>query len=346
MLRLLVLLPAILLLGSATLCYTEGINILPTDAAGQAKGCSWRGSWHASNLRKGYKGDAATDEVAFNDYADAFKKKMEGILSEETCNDIKWMFWNAAWYTANTRWLYYGDAQKDKERMEKHYDNIVGSGEVSSELASNLKNMGLAAAWYCANTRVGYYGDAKGDKARFDSYSKKIGGKVNLVGMNFFQDRAVILDEPPLVVHKQTLPNYSDLEQKLTFQFTVSDVTTTTFSQDIGFEHSQTVGFSAGFKAFGVSAETKYEASFTFSVGVSLSESFESGQESSYTFELTAAPHSTYTATATVHEAEMQVPYELVFDFDGVRKSLYGIWEGIAVSEAVFHVEKPIPHSA
>ncbi len=338
------LLSTLLLLGSVTLCYTEGINILPTDAAGQVKNCAWRASWHASNARKGYKGDAATDKVAFNDYADAFKKKMDGILSKETCNDIKWMFWNAGWYTANTRWWYYNDAKNDKKNMEKLYNKIVARGEVSRTLASNLKKMGLAAAWYCANTRVGYYSDAKGNKAEFKSYSRKIGGKVKLVEMNFFEDQAAILDEPPVVVHDMELQNPSNFEQKMTFEYTESDVTTTTYTQEIGFEYSQTLGFSAGFEAIGV--EGTYEATFTFSVGVSFSQSFESGKEFSYSFELTGAPHSTYTATASVHKAEMEVPYELVFDFDGVQKSLYGVWEGIAVSKAVFQVFDPIPDSA
>ena len=40
-----------------------------------------------------------------------------------------------------------------------------------------------------------------------------------------------------------------------------------------------------------------------------------------------------------VHEASMEVPYELVFDFgDGKQKSISGVWTGVAVSSATYEI--------
>ena len=36
-----------------------------------------------------------------------------------------------------------------------------------------------------------------------------------------------------------------------------------------------------------------------------------------------------------VHECEMEVPYELVFEFGETKQSLSGIWKGVAVSIAI-----------
>ncbi len=169
------LLSTLFLLGSVTLCYTEGINVLPANIAGDMKSCAWFASWYTSNSRSGNIDDAKNDIAAFYDYANKFKVKSSGLLSEQTCNDIKWMFWNAAWYTANTRWSIYNDAKYDKIRMDKHYDNIVSSGEISESLASDLENMGWAAARYCASLRSGYDNDAQEDLAWFKEFSQKIG---------------------------------------------------------------------------------------------------------------------------------------------------------------------------
>ena len=65
-----------------------------------------------------------------------------------------------------------------------------------------------------------------------------------------------------------------------------------------------------------------------------------SGTTKAYEFPLKVPGQSKYVAKATVHEAEMEVPYELVFDFGGTRKTIEGIWRGVAVSTATYSVDK------
>ena len=117
------------------------MDVLPGDVAEKMKDCAWAAAWHTANTRMGSKGDAAADKVRFNDNADAFKDKAEGIIAGGTCDKIKWMFWDAAWHTANTRKGYTSDAAKDKDKMEANYRAIVASREISEKLAGNIRDM-------------------------------------------------------------------------------------------------------------------------------------------------------------------------------------------------------------
>lgn len=313
------------------------MDAFPADVAEQMKWCAWRASWHCSNTRKGYKGDASTDEVAFNDHADAFKKKSSEFLSAETCDDIKWMFWNAAWHTANTRWNYKKDAKKDKEKVEEHYQNIRRKEELSERLASDLQELGWSAAWYCANTRCGYTEDAKGDKARFESFSQKIAGDVNLVAINFFTDKAKVFSQKPAQLEKTTFHNEGDVEQSRTFRYSHTEGKTSSWSNTLNFKFGVQVTFKAGFFKI---AESEYQLSLEVSNSQTFSGSTSSSVSKEYTFPLKVPGHSTYVAEATVHEAEMDVPYEMIFDFGGQRKSIRGMWHGVATSTAVVSVKK------
>lgn len=148
--------------------------ILPPDAATQMKWCAWRAAWYTANTRVGYHGDAARDRVAFNRHADNFKRMLAGTLSSSTCDHIKWMFWYAAWNTANTRAGYHSDAANDRRRVQQHYNAIISSGEMGTTLAYQIREMGWAAAWYCANTRASYHSDARRDLDRFNDYANRI----------------------------------------------------------------------------------------------------------------------------------------------------------------------------
>jgi len=91
-----------------------------------------------ANTRVGYHGDAACDLPTFNQYADNFKWMLAGTLLSSTCDHIKWMFWNAAWNTANTRAGYHSDAANDQRRVQQHYDAIISSGEMGTTLAYEI----------------------------------------------------------------------------------------------------------------------------------------------------------------------------------------------------------------
>lgn len=46
-------------------------------------------------------------------------------LPIEVAEEMKWMAWNAAWHTANTRKDYKQDAENDFKQFEFYYSQIV-----------------------------------------------------------------------------------------------------------------------------------------------------------------------------------------------------------------------------
>ena len=147
--------------------------------------------------------------------------------------------------------------------------------------------------------------------------------------MKFHTDTSKILSEKPKVVAEQRLVNNTGTEQSMEFDFEVTEGTTNSTSHQIGFNYGITTGFEAGFFGF---ADAKYELSFQFSHNHTFSESTTKGTTKTYRFPLKVPAHSIYVAKGTVHEAETEVPYDLVFDFSGTRKMVSGIWKGVAVS--------------
>ena len=313
------------------------MDIIPADAAEDLKKCTIAAGNSTANERFGSQGEADAEKVHWNQYADSFKKKVNGFLSADTCNDLKSMFWYQAWRTANERKGYKSDAASDIKTVEEKYQKIVQRGELSKGLASNVHSMGWNIAWYCANTLYGYDDDAKRDKAKYEDAYSKISGEINLVDMKFRTDASKILSEKPKVVAEQRLVNNSGTEQSMEFDFAVTEGTTNSTSHQIGFKYGIKTGFEAGF--FGI-AEAKYEVSFEFSHNHTFSESTTKGTTKTYKFPLKVPPHSTYVAKGMVHEAEMEVPYDLVFDFGGTRKTISGIWKGVAVSTATYEVNQ------
>ena len=313
------------------------LNVFPNDAADELREYAEKASWHCAEVRFGTKGKADAAKIEAEQHFDSFKEKLDGILTGKSCNDLKWMLWNCAWNTANTRKGYDGDASKDKERVKEHYQNVVKGGEVSERLATNVREMGWGAAWYAANTIVGYKDDAVRDKANLEVYFSKIHGEVNLVAMNFIMDQAKILSQKPKVVAKETLINKGDIQQTMAFKFSVTEGKTNSTTHNIGFSYSIETSFSAGFFGF---EESKYELSFAFSRDHTFAESTTTGVTKLYEFPLTVPAHSTYVAKGMVHETKMDVPYEPLFDFGGQQRSIKGIWKGVAVSEASYEVDK------
>ena len=311
------------------------MNVLPNDVAEKMKDCAWAAAWHTANTRMGSKGDAQADKVRFHDNADEFKRKATGILTGQVCDRIKWMFWDAAWHTANTRKGYNKDATKDKTNMEAGYRAIVASGEMSETLANNIRGMGWFASWYCANTRKGYSDDARGDEAKVNSYFRKIRGEVRLVSMKFDMDTAHILGQRPLSLPEQTLTNKGDITQTMKFSFAVTEGQTRSLSNTVGFEYSITQGLEVGFEGFGTAS---LQTSFTLSASTTVEQSMQQGNTRTYTFPLSVPAKSTYTAKAIIQEAQMDVGYDMVLDISGYQKTIRGTWTGVAVSRASYEV--------
>ena len=326
------LISALLLLSTTVAFgYSAGINILSRDAANELKDCAWRAGWYAANIRKGYRSDANNDIETTKQRANNFKEKMYGIISAGTVDNIREMFIYSSWHTANTRAGYSSDARRDRRKVNNLYYRIRNSGELSSSLVNNIREMGWAAAWHCANTRVGYYNDARRDKERFNDYSRRISGDVALVGVKFGQLYAPKI-APKEVFHKEFV-NCGSTPLKSSYKYTETMGKTTSYTHQVGFEYKISSGFSAGITYGGFQAGATFEASFGFSRSSTFSQSIHEAKTREFTYEFSAKPHTTNSVTGSIFEAMGSVPYQLVFDFQGVKKSVSGTWSGVAVTK-------------
>lgn len=313
------------------------MNIFSVDVAEEIKECALAAGRSTAEERFGKKGEAAAQKVYWGERAEKFKKMMDGMLSADVCQDIKMMFWYQAWRTANERKGYKSDASNDIKKVKELHDKIHNSRELTDTLSSNLHSMGWNIAWYTANTKYGYKDDATRDKANYEAAYRKIHGEVNIVAMHFNTDKAKVLAEKPKVVTEQTLVNNGTVEQLMQFSFSITEGTTKTTTTQIGFKTGFKVGFKAGFFAF-AGGEANYEVSFEFSGSHTWAEAVQKGTNKTYTFPLKVPAKSTYKAKGIVHEADMDVPYELVLDFGGVEKTISGMWTGVAVSTATYEI--------
>ena len=333
---------------NATFGDIEPLKILPLDAAKELKEYAEKAAWHCSKMRLGDRGDADADKIEAKNHFDSFKEKCMGLLSSKSCEYIRSMLWSTAWYAANKTkskrcWLltkrnqYKEDASSDKMGVREMYENVINGGEINETLATNVRELGRNAAQLAAHTIVGRHDDAKRDQANLDSYFDKIHGEINLLAMNFFMEEAKILSQRPKEVSRDDLVNNTDIDQAMTFSFSMTEGKTHSISHTIGFSYGINSSFKAGFSGFG---EINFELSFSFSHSHTFEQSTSTGTTKSFEFPLTVPAHSSYVAKGMVNEAEMEIPYELVFDFGGARRKVRGHWKGIACSKATYQVDK------
>ena len=333
---------------NATFGDVEPLEVLPVDVAEELKGYAEKASWHCCKMRLGDRGDADADKIEAKNHFDSFKEKCKGLLSNRSCEDIRSMLWNAAWYAANKtkskrcwsftkRNQYKADAASDKIGVQAMYQDVVYRGEITETLATNVRELGKNAARHAAHTIIGRRDDAKRDQANLNSYFNKIRGEINLVAMNFFMDEAKILSQTPKVVSAQNLENEGDVDQAMKFSFSMTTGKTHSTSHTIGFSYGINSSFTAGFSGFG---EANFELSFSFSHSHTFEQSTSTETTKSVEFPLLVPAHSTYVAKGMVYEGVMDIPYELVFDFGGAHRKVRGQWKGIAYSQATYQVNK------
>ena len=334
-------------IGNATFHDVEPLQILPLDVAGELKGYAEKAAWHCSKMRLGDRGEADADRIEAKNHYDSFKEKCKGLLSDRSCEDIRSMLWHTAWYAASKtkskrcwrfpkRNQYKEDAASDKRRVQATYQDVLYGGELTETLATNVRQLGRHAAWLAAHTIVGRHDDAKRDQANVDSYFNTIRGEINLVDMNFFMDEAKILSQTPKVVSQEALVNNSGVDQVMKFGFSMTEGKTHSTSHAIGFNYGISSSFTAGFSVFG---EANFELSFNFSHSHTFEQSVNTLTTKSVEFPLSVPAHSSYVAKGMVYEAEMEIPYELVFDVGGAHRKLRGHWKGVACSKAECHVD-------
>ncbi len=255
-------------------------------------------------MRLGNRRETDGDKIEVKEHYDSFKEKCKGLLSYKLCKDVKSMLWYTAWHVANLtkskrsrnysmRNRYKSDAASDKRIMQEKYQDVVSKGEISEALATNTKEMGWNAAWYAAHTIVGCHDDALRDKANLDSYFDKIHGDVNLVAMNFVMEDAKILSQKPKVVSEKDLVNRGDVEQTMSFSFSMTEGRTRSTSHTIGFSYGINASFSAGFAGF---AECNFQVSFSFSHSHTSAQSTSTGTTTTFEFPLSVPAHSIYVA--------------------------------------------------
>ena len=333
---------------NATFGDVEPLEILPLDVAEELKGYAEKAAWHCSKMRLGDRGEADADKIEAKNHYDSFKERCKGLLSDRSCEDIRSMLWNAGWYAANKAkskrcwWFnkrnqYKADAASDKIAVQAMYQEVVYGGEITETFATNVRELGRNAARLAAHTIVGRHNDAKRDQANLDSYFNQIRGDVNLVAMNFFMDEAKILSQTPKVVSEKNLINNTGVDQAMTFGFSMTEGTTHSTSHTIGFSYGINSSFKAGFSGFG---EFNFELSFNFSHSHTFDQSTSTGTTKSVEFPLKVPAHSTYVAKGMVYEAEMEIPYELVFNFGGAHRKVRGQWKGVACSKATYQVDE------
>ncbi|MCG8621622.1 MAG: ETX/MTX2 family pore-forming toxin, partial [Proteobacteria bacterium] len=307
------------------------MDIFPYDIAEEMLSCAMSAGWSTSKQRRGLKDEAKVNKVAWEAHATSFKAKSADLLSAVTCKDVKLMFWFAAWHAANKMKGEESDAARDKKTMEDKCKSIVSRCEVTKNLAEDMKWMGWYVAWYCAYQCWEHDDDAKRNETEYKSHFNKIHGDVNLIQMNFFLDNAKIERNSPTIVAEQTLVNNSDIQQTMEFAFKVVEGKTESISSQGNFKFGVKVGFETGFFGF---TGSKYELLLEISKTKTFFESISTGKSKSYKFSLVVPARSTYVAKGMVYEGNMEVPSELVFSFGSAKKSIYGIWKGVAVSTA------------
>lgn len=90
------------------------------------KDMAWAAAWSAANERMGTTEEAVKNKDNWNLYHQALTRTKETTI--RIADELKYLCWNSAWHCANTRahWGLFtsGDAARDAERIELHYNNI------------------------------------------------------------------------------------------------------------------------------------------------------------------------------------------------------------------------------
>lgn len=317
------------------------MNVFPADVAEDLMKCAMAiGRNYAGERYQKTDSELGHPKELLKKHTENFTTKMEGLLSADTFEDIKMMFLIQAW---SIKVLGRNGASKlnGNDLEEEMYGRIQRRGELSDALASAIRSMGSNIAWYTANQTVkAEYGGKDYTKNYEKKYKEdygKICGEVNIVAIKFDTDKAKILASQPKVLAQQSLKNNSDIQQQMTFSFSVTKGTTKTTSNQIAFNCGVKAGIQAGF-SLAVEGKATFEANLEISGSHTSGTSIQNGTTKTYTFPLNVPGKSIYEAKGIVFEAEMEVPYELKLDFGGATKSIRGIWTGVAVSTATYEV--------
>ena len=129
--------------------------------------------------------------------------------------------------------------------------------------------------------------------------------------------------------------NRGGVVQIMKFNFVATEGKTDSITHSANFNLRNRSDFQCwpGFPGIG---EINCQLSFDFSHNRSFQESINKTITKSNGFDLVVPAHCTQIARATVQEAKLEVPFELIFDFNGVIRSVTGLWKGVGCSKATY----------
>ena len=310
----------------------EPLDKLPEDLAEIVSSCMWNAAWSASNERFGDRDKAKLHEGRFADFAEQFKEMSKDLIPASVCDEIKGMFIRAAWAAANHRKGY--EFQPDKDKFEEHSSNLKNSDAISNGLAENLKWFSWNVAYQAANDGVGNHADKDINQDELTFYFRKIETVPKLVDIIFLPDPASNPSPRSRMVLDDEYTNNGQAEQSYTFEYETHEGKTTTVSTKIGFSFEMNVAADVGFDIRLASVSQSYEFTAGMSTELGWEESLHTSVTKKYTLPVNVPPRTRVTVKATRLEATMDVPYVMVFEFGDSRRSIEGMWTGVAVSKS------------
>ena len=126
---------------------------------------TWKASWYTSHSRVLFnqnRDDAERNKQEFEEYANRFHNQgIEIGISESVLDNIQEGALNAAWWTANKKSWRFCQALQAKKRFDKHFEQVIDSGELERNLAKEIKWMCAGIGWYCINVIKGNHVEEK-----------------------------------------------------------------------------------------------------------------------------------------------------------------------------------------
>eukprot|EP00245_Coleochaete_scutata_P009715 TRINITY_DN3269_c0_g1_i1.p1 TRINITY_DN3269_c0_g1~~TRINITY_DN3269_c0_g1_i1.p1 ORF type:complete len:366 (-),score=60.43 TRINITY_DN3269_c0_g1_i1:550-1602(-) len=304
----------------------EPLKKFPADVASEITNMMWAAAWHTSNIRKGHRGDAALDEIAFENSFEKLSSLCGGLgLSKVTLDNIKLISWRAAWHTANCRSGIDNDSKSDDEAVNLFLGELKASGEVSTELADKLAALARATAWHAANKKFNHGEDSKADKHRADNYAQKISAEVEIKTIELREVSLLALNNCKDHGMDIVLDNPSDSEVETSFRKKHKNFETISSSHSVSFK----VGASSSMKTgFSFLAEGNVKLSMEASYDQIWGGSHAAEVTHDYDFKVRVGAGRCKQVQCLVREATVSVPYTATLDIAGVERKVTGTWIG------------------
>ncbi|KAH7885577.1 hypothetical protein F5I97DRAFT_1968286 [Phlebopus sp. FC_14] len=152
-----------------------------------------------------------------------------------------------------------------------------------------------------------------------DQYFSFLWEDLEVERVEYDLDLGHIVSSTPLIIANQTLTNYSNHDQEMSFELDETVTHTSTFEYNI--QSGRSIVNEAEF-----SIDFSVNNQFTWGQTTEFSESYRA------TFPFHAGPGSTVRAVSTVNRGELRVPFTIHLSSKrtGVQTETKGIWSGVS----------------